>query len=179
MKYGLIYADPPWTYRDKRWANGGACNHYPTMTVYQLMALNIGEIAARDCLLALWWVSPMPEEALRVAHAWGFTVKTMKGFTWAKVSKHGKEHLGMGNWTRANSEDCMFATRGSPKRVDAGVRQLVHARVGRHSEKPAEVRDRLVRLMGDVPRIELFARAETPGWDVWGNDVQSSIELPS
>lgn len=176
--YNLIYADPPWTYRDKANAGErGAGHKYPTLTVYQLMALNVGEIAARDCLLAMWWVAPLPEEALRVAKAWGFTVKTMKGFTWAKSSKYGKNCFGMGNWTRANTEDCMFATRGSPKRVDAGVPQLVHALRGRHSEKPPEVRDRLVRLVGDVPRIELFARVSTPGWDVWGDEVQSSIQL--
>lgn len=119
----------------------------------------------------------MPQEALDVVRAWGFTLKTMQGFTWHKTTKHGKDHFGMGNWTRANAECCLFATRGKPKRVCAGVRSLITAPIGRHSEKPVEVRDRLVTLLGDVPRVELFARTTAPGWDVWGNEVESTVTL--
>src|SRR5690606_19236744 len=95
----------------------------------------------------------------------------MKGFTWHKLTKHGKDHIGLGHWTRANTEDCLFAVKGRPKRISASVRQFVEAPIGRHSEKPAIVRDRLVQLMGDVPRVELFARQHSDGWDVWGNEV--------
>ena len=119
----------------------------------------------------------MPEEALEVVKAWGFTLKTMKGFTWHKTTKHGKSHFGMGHWTRANTEDCLFAVRGKPKRANADVRQFIEAPRGRHSAKPDEVRERLVRLMGDVPRLEMFAREAIPGWDVWGNEVESTIEF--
>lgn len=176
MNYQIIYADPPWTYRDKAGAGKrGASFKYPVMTVAQLCALNVSTIAADDCLLAMWWVPPMPEEALAVVRAWGFELKTMKGFTWHKRTRNGKSHFGMGNYTRANTEDCLFAVRGKPRRVNAGVRQFIDAPKGRHSEKPAEVRDWLVQLMGDVPRIELFARVATPGWDVWGNEVASSV----
>lgn len=170
--YQLIYADPPWTYNDKAAAGQrGAGFKYDLMTIEQLKQLNVGEIAAKDCLLAMWWVGPMPQEALDLVRAWGFTLKTMKGFTWHKLTKHGKDHFGMGNWTRANTEDCLFAVRGKPKRVNAGVRQIITSPIREHSRKPDEVRDALVQLMGDVPRIELFARQQHPGWAAWGNEL--------
>lgn len=149
------------------------------MTVAELCALPIREIAAPDCLLAMWHVPPMPAEALRVVEAWGFTLKTFKGFTWHKLTVTGKDHFGMGNWTRANSEDCLFAVRGKPQRVNKGVRQMIHASVREHSRKPDEARERLVTLMGDVPRVELFARAASDGWDVWGNQAPGPITLPN
>jgi N6-adenosine-specific RNA methylase IME4 len=120
--------------------------------------------------------APMPEEALEVVRAWGFTFKTMKGFTWHKT-KHGKSHFGMGHWTRANTEDCLFAVRGKPKRANADVSQFIEAPKGGHSAKPDEVRERLVRLMGDVPRLEMFAREAARGWDVWGDELESTIAL--
>lgn len=178
MKYNLIYADPPWQYRDRANAgNRGACHKYPVMGLDDIKALDVASIAADDCLLAMWWVPPQPAEALAVVEAWGFTLKTMCGFTWHKVTKNGKDHFGMGHWTRANAENVLFAVRGKPKRVCAGVSQIVTAQVARHSEKPAEVRNRLDRLMGDVPRIELFARRPAPGWAVWGNEVETDVVL--
>jgi N6-adenosine-specific RNA methylase IME4 len=141
------------------------------MSVAEICALNIPEIVAPDCLLALWWVPPMPMEALRVVEAWGFTLKTMKGFVWHKLTKNGLDHFGMGNWTRANTEDCLFAVRGHPTRINRGVRQLIHSARREHSRKPDEARERLVALLGDVPRIELFARQKFSGWDAWGNEV--------
>ena len=90
----------------------------------------------------------------------------MKGFTWHKTTKHGKSHSGMGHWTPANTDDCLTAVRGKPKRANADVRQFI------------EVRERLVRLMGDVPRLEMFARQAAPGWGlVWGLEVESTIAL--
>lgn len=175
-KYNLIYADPPWSYRDKcHSGQRGAGYKYQTMNLDDICALPIRHIAADDCLLAMWWVAPMPMEALAVVTAWGFTLKTMCGFTWAKTTKNGHRHFGMGNWTRANAESCLFAVRGKPKRASAAVSQLISAQVGKHSAKPEDGRDRLVALMGDIPRIELFARTATPGWDVWGNEVAESV----
>ena len=86
------------------------------------------------------------------------------------------DFFGMGNWTRANPECCLFAIRGKPKRVSASVRQLIYAQHRGHSVKPDEARTRLVDLMGDIPRVELFARQQTAGWDVWGNEVEGSID---
>lgn len=187
IKYELIYADPSWTYRDKCHAGErGAGYKYELMPLDKICALPIKEIAAKDCLLAMWWVPTQPLEALQVVQAWGFTLKTMKGFTWHKLTKNGKDHIGMGNYTRANTEDCLFATRGRPSRVNKGVRQFfediehddyLNERIGRHSEKPAEARTRLELLLGDVERVELFARTKTPGWDVWGNEVDLDVSL--
>jgi N6-adenosine-specific RNA methylase IME4 len=114
----------------------------------------------------------MPEEALAVVKSWGFRLKNMKGFTWHKITTTGLDHFGMGTWTRANSEDCLFAVRGKPKRISKSVRQMIHAPVRAHSQKPDEARVRLLELIGDVPRIELFARNQTEGWDVWGDEVE-------
>jgi len=171
--YDLIYADPPWSYRDKANAGKrGASHKYSVMSLEDICALPVGDIASDDCLLALWWVPPMPREALDVIDAWGFKLKTMKGFTWHKITKTGKDHFGMGHWTRANTEDCLFAARGKPKRTNAGVRQLIHAHVRDHSRKPEEARDALVTLLGEnVRRIELFARQRSVGWDSWGAEI--------
>lgn len=176
--YNLIYADPPWQYKDKCTSGQrGAGYKYQTMTLADIKALPVASIAAPDALLAMWWVPPMPTEAIAVVQAWGFKLKTMCGFTWHKTTKNGKNAFGMGNYTRANAENCLFAVKGRPKRVNAGVSQLIVAQVGRHSAKPPEARDRLVRLMGDVPRVELFARERAPGWDCWGLEVESNVEL--
>lgn len=148
------------------------------MGLVELCCLDVQSVAADDCLLAMWWVPPMPEEALQVMRSWGFELKTMKGLCWHKRTKWGKSHFGMGNWTRANAESCLFAARGKPKRVGRGVRQFIDAPIGRHSEKPAEARERLVQLMGDVPRLEMFAREASPGWAVFGNEVEESIHIP-
>jgi N6-adenosine-specific RNA methylase IME4 len=181
MKYNIIYCDPPWQYRDKANAGKrGACHKYDVMTLEDIKRLDVPSLAADDCLLAMWWVPPMPNEALEVVKAWGFKPKTMQGFTWHKLSKTGaKDHFGMGNYTRANAECCLFAVRGKPRRVCAAVRSLIVAPVGRHSAKPDEARQRLVQLMGDVSRVELFARTAAPGWDVWGNQVESTVEVMS
>lgn len=171
--YNLIYADPPWTYKDKACSGRrGACFKYPVMTVDELCRLPVADLAAPDCLLAMWWTGALAPDALRVMSAWGFEFVQMKGFTWAKVNEvTGAAAVGMGNWTRANSEDVLFARRGNPKRQSKGVSQLLRRARRGHSEKPPEIAERLVTLMGDVPRIELFARDVKPGWHAWGLDV--------
>lgn len=175
-KYQLIYADPPWSYRDKCHAGKrGSCYKYNVMSLEDIVALPVREIADENCLLAMWWVPPQPREALDVVKAWGFELKTMKGFTWHKITKHGKSHFGMGNYTRANTEDCLFAIKGRPKRVSASVRQFIEAEIREHSRKPDEARDGLVELMGDIPRIELFARQSFLGWDCWGNEIETKV----
>lgn len=147
--FGLIYADPPWQYRDRANAGRrGAAHKYPVMKLEDICSLPIQDLAAQDCLLAMWWTGPMVREAIAVVDAWGFRLVTMKGFTWHKLTKHGKSHIGMGHWSRANTEDCLFAVRGHPKRADAAVRQFVQAPRGAHSEKPGVVRDLLLRLVG-------------------------------
>ena len=78
---------------------------------------------------------------------------------------------GLGFWTRSNPEICLLAVKGKPKRVSASVHSVIQAPIEQHSKKPAETRDRIVQLMGDVPRVELFARQTAEGWDCWGNEV--------
>lgn len=176
-KYTLIYADPPWQYRDKaKSGERGVDFQYPTMELADICRLPVWDMAAENCLLAMWWVPTQPTEALKVMDAWGFRLMTMKGFTWHKTNKHaGNSKLGMGHMTRANSEDCLFAVRGKlPERLDAGISQHVTAPFTKHSAKPPEVRDLLVRLLGDVPRVELFARSGAEGWHSWGNESPHS-----
>lgn len=180
-RYSLIYADPAWSYNDKANAGKrGASHKYPCMSLADICALPVADIAADNCLLAMWHVPAMPAYALAVVEAWGFRLATMKGFTWVKTTVNGKQHFGMGNYTRANSEDCLFAVRGrwNDLRVSRAVRQVITAPVRAHSQKPDEAAERLLQLVGDVPRIELFARVRRPGWMAWGNEVEGSIQLP-
>lgn len=114
---------------------------------------------------------PKMQEALDLIEAWGFKYKSI-AFQWIKQNRSGNGYFfGLGRWTRGNTEPCLIAIKGKPKRISAGVGQLVFSPLRRHSQKPAEVRDKIVELMGDLPRIELFAREAAPGWDVWGNEA--------
>ncbi len=175
-KYTVIYADPPWRYRQKD-INGAVERHYPTMSMEELCALSVAEIAARDCALFLWATFPQLPEALRLIQAWGFQYKTV-AFVWVKKNRRTDSWFyGLGFWTRANAEICLLATRGRPQRQSAKVHQLIVSPVEHHSKKPDEAREKITALMGDVPRIELFAREKPPGWDVWGNQVESTVEL--
>lgn len=178
-QYSVIYADPPWQYRtySKKGQGRSAESHYPTMSLDDIKALPVGELAAKDCALFMWATFPCLLEAFQVLEAWGFEYKTI-AFVWIKQNRISDSLFwGMGYWTRANAELCILATKGHPKRVNSGVHQVIMSHVEQHSKKPDEARDRIVQLMGDVPRIELFARQSPDGWDVWGNEVKCSITL--
>ncbi len=180
-KYNVIYVDPPWGYQNKA-TRAAADKHYGTMTIEELKQMPItrggGCLAADDCALFMWATFPMLREALDLIEAWGFKYKTI-AFNWIKQNKSGAGLFwGLGNWTRSNSEICLLAIRGKPKRISAAVHSVVMAPVQKHSQKPDEVRERIVKLVGDVPRIELFARAAAPGWDCWGNEApQNNTEI--
>ncbi len=173
-KYNIIYADPPWTY--KTWSGKGkekksAENHYPCMKKEDIQNLPVSKIAADDCVLLLWVTFPCLEEGLELIPKWGFKYKTC-GFTWVKRNKKSDSWFwGLGYWTRANTEICLLATKGKPQRASKSVHQVCDARIMEHSRKPDEIRDRIVDLCGDLPRIELFARRQAKGWDCWGNEV--------
>lgn len=175
-RFQIVLADPPWQYGDSG-VRGGVDHHYATMSLEHILTLPVPKIAAPDAALFLWCTWPFLAEALGVITAWGFTYKTC-AFTWVKVTKNGADHMGLGHWTRGNTEPCLLATRGKPKRVDAGVRQVlleeetVFAPRGEHSAKPPVIRDRIVQLLGNVPRLELFARERVDGWEAWGNEVR-------
>lgn len=181
-KYNLIYADPPWQYRDKcKSGKRGAAFKYPVMKLEDICRLPVWTLADQEsCLLAMWWVPTMVEEALQVMKAWGFRLMTMKGFTWHKTNlRNAGSAMGMGHMTRANTEDCLFAVRGRlPLRHKANIIQHFSAPRMEHSAKPPIVRDKLLQLVGDVPRIELFARGAIDNWHSWGNQADhNSIEF--
>jgi len=176
-RFGVIYADPPWSYNDKRGGKPawGAMT-YATMPTRDIAALPVEGIAAPDCALFMWATMPLLPDAFAVLDGWGFDFVTC-AFVWVKQNpKAGGIYSGMGHWTNQNAELCLLARRGKPRRVARDVKQIVLAPRGRHSAKPAEVRDRIVQLMGDVPRVELFARERVQGWEAWGNEVEANNE---
>lgn len=172
--FSTILCDAPWQFKvwSKDTGSGrSAESHYPTLDIPALKALPVADIAAPDCALFFWACMPMLPEALEVMEAWGFKYKTA-AFTWMKTNPKGSGlFTGMGYWTRANAEICLLGTRGKPKRVDRGVKQAILAPVTRHSAKPPEIRERIERLMGPGPKIELFARERVPGWAALGNEL--------
>lgn len=173
-KYSVIYADPPWsfkTYSDKG-KGRSAESHYPTMRKEDIQALPIDRISAKDSVLFLWVTAPCLIEGIELIKSCGFTYKTV-AFTWVKQNKKSDGiFTGMGYYTRANAEYCLSATRGKVlERKSHSVSLVVLSHIERHSKKPDEVRDRIVKLFGDLPRIELFAREKADGWDCWGNEV--------
>ena len=169
-KYNIIYADPPWSYKDKK-CNGNCESHYKTMDIKDICNLPIKNIADKDCVLFLWVTYPMLNEGLKLIEEWGFKYKTI-GFQWIKQNKSGKGFFfGLGRWTRGNSECCLIAVKGKPKRISNSVSQLVFSPLQEHSKKPDIVREKIVELIVDKPRIELFARQSVEGWDCWGNEV--------
>lgn len=171
-KYKIIYADPPWQYADK--GCSGACEkHYSTMTLKELCELPINRIADNDCILFIWSTYPMLQETMAVIKNWGFKYKSI-AFQWVKLNKSGKGYfLGLGRWTRGNTEPCLIAVKGKPYKFlkNRSVSQLIVEPIGVHSAKPNIVRNKIVELCGDIPRIELFARQEVDNWDCWGDEV--------
>jgi len=167
-KYNIIYADPPWRYFEDGFKNQS--QHYPTMLLEDICNLPVGDIAADDCLLFLWVTFPMLDNFMDVLRCWGFEYSTV-GFVWVKSTKDKNGFaFGLGAWTRSNAEICVIARRGSIERQDASVSQIIYEPKGEHSQKPGIVKDKIVQLVGDLPRIELFARGQTLGWDTWGNE---------
>jgi site-specific DNA-methyltransferase (adenine-specific) len=171
-KYKIIYADPAWYF--KSWSRKGnersATQHYDCMSIDDICNLPVSSISDDDCVLLIWVIDPMLPEALEVIKAWGFKYKTV-AFTWVKENKSEGYFTGLGYWTRANPEMCLLATKGKPKRISKSVKQLVIDKRREHSRKPDRIRNDIIELFGDLPKIELFARQKTVGWDVWGNQV--------
>lgn len=191
--FKAILADPPW--RFKTWpgrkfsggnqvredgsaiAGGARGTPYETMSIDEIAALTVADLAADDCVLFMWATWPTLPDALRLIDAWGFAYKTC-GFDWMKADDRQADmftesvpvQVGMGYWTRANSEPCLLATRGKPKRINADVRQGIIEPRREHSRKPDCVHGRIERLV-EGPYLELFARAPRAGWTVWGNET--------
>ncbi len=143
------------------------------MSVLDICRLPVWDLADENCLLAMWWVPTQTTRSTKVVEARGFRLMTMKGFTWIKCGSRQPDKLvmGMGHMTRANSEDCLFAVKGKlPTRINAGIVQSFNRTAAEHSRKPDIVRE--MQLLGDVSRIELFARQTSHGFDVWGNQCE-------
>lgn len=183
--YGAILADPPWAFRT--WSgktmtpHRTSNDHYATMPLEALEALPVSKLAARDCALFMWVVDSHLPEALKLAEAWGFKYKT-RALVWEKTTHLGNSMIGMGYWTRKQTEacyvftngeeteECLLFTRGHPKRVSKSVRQLIKAPRREHSRKPDDTYERIEALVAG-PYLELFARCSRPGWDAWGNET--------
>ncbi len=185
-KYQIIYADPPWKYQlfsDKPPCSRKADeDYYEVMDLLDMAQLPVQNYSAENSVLFLWATFPAMQTAIKLMRFWGFHYRTV-AFVWVKKNKIADSNFwGMGGWTRSNAEVCLLGVKGNPKRVSKAVHQIIEAQVieakiGEHSVKPPETRDKILELMGDIPRIELFARQKTEGWDVWGNEVESDINL--
>ena len=185
-KYQIIYADPPWKYRQGKSMGtnfqGAADAQYSCMDYKEICKLPIKKITDNNCILFLWVTFPMLKEGLEVIRSWGFEYKTV-GFVWIKTNANQplKTFFGTGYYTKSNAEICLLATKGSAHKLvkSNSISQIIATSKLRHSEKPHEARDKIIELVGDLSRVELFARKKTKGWDVWGNEVDSDIELKS
>lgn len=168
MTFAVLEADPPWKFSDSLPGKGrGAAKHYRCMSVSELCAFELPPLAD-DCVLFLWRVAAMQDEALQVVRAWDFKLKAE--IVWQKTTRTGKKHFGMGRIIRASHEVCLVATRGRPVVMDRSVRSTFSAQVGRHSEKPQEFYGIVERLYNG-PYVRLFARSQRPGWVSLGNEV--------
>lgn len=179
--FGAIYADPPWSFRAwsvaSRVASRGSVIPYKTMEMEEIAALPICELAGDNSCLFLWVVWPTLPEALDIISSWGFEYKTC-AFSWIKARNlqldmlrdDADAYMGLGYWTRANSEVCLLATRGKPRRLNMDVRQGIIEPRREHSRKPDCVYERIERLVAG-PYLELFARQQRPGWTAWGNQT--------
>jgi N6-adenosine-specific RNA methylase IME4 len=185
--FGAVLADPPWHWKSwGKWRgqrgslapNGGrdVQNHYGIMETDDIHAMPVADLCADDAVLFIWVTWPMLPEGLATVSSWGFEYKT--AFDWIKARTNQIDmfrddadgQVGMGYWTRSNSEPCLLATRGRPKRVHADVRQGIIEPRREHSRKPDCIHGRIERLVSG-PYLELFARQERPGWTAWGNET--------
>jgi N6-adenosine-specific RNA methylase IME4 len=178
-RYGVIYADPPWNFKNfsEKGTGRNAVAHYQCMEFGQIARMEPQRWAAKDCVLFLWATDPLLPKALELIEAWGFKYKTV-GFYWAKTNKRANLDCltrddfftGLGYWSRANVEQCLLATRGSPPRMAKDVKRLVIGPRREHSRKPDEVYSRIERL-AQGPYLEMFSRQSRAGWDALGNQA--------
>lgn len=176
-KYQIIYADPPWQsekgwFNNKAWKKTRFENHYPTMSLEDICNLPVESITEKNAHLYLWTTSRnlLKGDAWRVVSSWGF--RPINVITWCKTQ------FGIGNYFQNNTEHLIFGVKGQMSTLDTGGygTYFIHKRL-KHSQKPPIVKNWIVKWSGGLPRIELFARQKTEGWDVWGNEVKSDIKL--
>jgi N6-adenosine-specific RNA methylase IME4 len=176
-KFPVIYVDAPWTFNtySDRGKERSPERHYRVMTLDQIKAMPVNQLATKNCVMFFWGVWPELQGALDVIKAWGFEYKTA-GFVWVKQNRNGEGlFTGMGYWTRSNTEFCLLATIGKPERMAKDVHQVIMSPVGKHSEKPEEARKRIEKLFIG-PYLELFARGGSEGWQAWGDEAEVTKE---
>jgi N6-adenosine-specific RNA methylase IME4 len=168
----FIMADPPWHFENwsRKGIGKGAAKHYDTMSLSEIKQLPVSEIAASDCMLFLWAVWPMIDQALEVVNAWGFTYKT--GGVWAKLTKNGLSAFGTGYLLRSANEPFLIATRGKTQLHSKSHRNQINGLAREHSRKPEEAYSFCETYMPDARRVELFARMQRPGWLAWGHETE-------
>lgn len=198
-KYSIIFLDPPWKYNSranhKTRFRGGACGHYPLMTMAEIAALPIGGLAARDCALLMWCTFPYLDQQIKLFERWQFRFRT-QFLTWIKLNpkghdlpkddpnyRPGKQYVlysdglfhsvffGVGYYSKSNPEVCLLGMRGQLPTISDAVSSVILAPRRAHSRKPDEAYERIEAVFGDVPRIELFARHDRQGWVATGNDL--------
>jgi len=175
-KYKIIYADPPWKYKNMGNIQAVANKHYKTMNNKDICNLPIKNISDNNSILFLWATFPKIQEALDVIKAWGFEYKTV-GFVWIKKNKNLTNFFGVGWYTKSNTEVCLIGVKGKAPKISNKISQIIETIREKHSKKPNIVRNKIIEFCGDIPKIELFAREKIEGWDVWGNEVNSDIKL--
>ena len=171
----IIYCDPPWNYCatgqsiPSRSKKGQPYNAMRMIDIYDFKLPEIN----KNCVLFMWATAPLMPEALYTIKSWGFEYKTI-AFTWIKKNKKSTDtnFWGMGSWTRSNPEFCLLAVRGKPKSISHSVHSVIETPIEEHSKKPDIIRDKIVELCGDIPRIELFARKKVDGWLSEGNQLE-------
>jgi N6-adenosine-specific RNA methylase IME4 len=172
-KYNIIYADPAWSFKtySLKGKKRSPDKHYVCMDINDIKSLPVKDITQDNCILFIWVTYPNLLEGIETIKQWGFEYKTC-AFSWIKKNKISDSLFwGLGYWTRANNEICLLATKGKPKRISKKVHQVVIEKIREHSRKPDIIRNKIVELCGDIPRIELFARQKVNGWDAWGNEI--------
>ena len=184
-KYKIIYADPPWETINwsEKGGKRGAKRHYKTMSNDEIYNLPVKDISDKNSILFLWVCFPQLIEGLQTIKEWNFNYKTV-GFVWVKTNKNYdvkqtsflptdsfNSFWGLGYWTRSNVELCLLATKGKVEKKSSSIHQLIYEPRSKHSKKPDCVKDKIISLVGDLPKIELFARQKTDGWDAWGNEI--------
>lgn len=179
--YQIIYCDPPWDYKGQKQHtgkggvdSGGAITHYNCLKLQELKKFDVASIADKNCLLFMWSTSPHLDQAIDLMKSWGFEWATV-GFVW------DKQKVNPGFYTMSQCELCLIGKRGKipTPRGTRNIRQMVSIMRGKHSVKPDEVRKRIEKMFPTQMKLEMFARDNAPGWDVFGNEVKDSIIINS
>lgn len=187
-KYRVLLTDPPWPGNPtlKKDKNSGKLGRphspFPLMSHAAIRAMPVKDIMMDDSMIFMWTIGRSLGHAIDIMEAWGFVYKSL-AFVWIKPTKNGKYVQGMGYWTRQNAEICLLGTRGSPMKFAVpnnkrpSVPSIICEPRRELVRKPDCVRDRILTLTGDVPRLEMFARTVPKGWDVYGNEVKSAVKI--